>query len=1276
MFKNLKAKAKINYFNFLNNIILFLGKQKIKYEKENNKSLLNLEDLTPFLSDSDNNEISRTYLDSLKWGVLNDKVKNIAISGSFGTGKSTIINLFKYKNPEFRTIDVNLGKFEEKNKQTEIDIETSIVQQILYFEKKGKLEESRFERITVKKYVFLKALFLVIWVYSILYLFFDKIYNKLIIVDLKFINYSLYEPFIKTIFLVISIFIIKSIFNQISSLKLNKLSFNDAEFVPKANDISIINKHVDELLYFFEKTKTQIVFIEDIDRFEDAVDVFIKLRELNILINNSKDIDEVVTFVYAVKDELFSKNNEKTKFFDLIVPVIPVIDYSNSNTQFLKKLRKDFIDTNILSENIIFNISPYINDMRTLINIINEFKVYYKIKTLKTKLDAEKLFGLIILKNIYPIDFKALQNKSGIVYNIFNDKNELLKTELELNKKEIESLYTAIENSDSEKINDIQTLRKVYIFELMKLIPNAKHILQNRISYIDLISDNNFDKLMRAETIYYSHNENYWDSYKTDSHKTFKDVEKLVDKEFTYKERERFILNNNEHSRSDMRRKISQLESENSVLEKKYFYELPAYIGMDRINDYFNKIEVQKITKQKAPTKNSKLNENSENYNLLKVLLFNNYVNENYSEYISLFYPESLSLNDYNRKLEIIENKEQSFDFEIENPQKLIAELAINNFTKKAILNYYILDYLFSKRYSGAYLFEPDESIINKFNEFIKIISDGYDSRVLEFINGYIIHIHTDSESLRVFVNEMSKWELFWNTIYSNGKKDVKKIIFEELITSKNIENRRLKSLNIENTINSYIDENDDFLINIHEKIEPLELISKLKYLGIKLNKIKYKNELFEELTEIEKENLYKINKENIGLILDKLNNNEINIDRKKANYTYILKSDCENLKANIENNINEYVEQIMLTSESNIEEELQSVIQLLNNEILSNENKTSLIKKLNFKIENIQDVQNPGLWENLVSENKLVASWENLLLEYENDLIGDFNYFKKYLNNEENYIVLSQHKLNEQLQIINQSSNEEEEEDEDEIKKIKIDYKTVERFSLDLINSEINDVSFNNLIKSVITKFDVSKIKKKERISTLINNDLINFNSQNIIYLEGSDRILLIQQNENLLYENYQNFPEFDINVWTDVFKSDLNAQYKQDILKFLTEEEKYEEENLDFIKTIINNFNTLKFDLHSKYFTTKALKSNLSNSEKIKFLTKEVSEKHSNDEILDYLNLLPEPFSKIYNKEEFDVEYNLANEKFIRKLQERKLLKASFSRKNNAIKITYSQE
>lgn len=383
------------YLNLLSGAILFLGRKKMKLLVKNNDNPNNLEDLTPYiLKDEESNYNLQTYLNSLKWGVLNNNVRNIAISGSFGTGKSTILNLFKKNNPEFKILDINLGKFEEKNKQTEVDIETSIVQQILYYEKKKNLKDSRFERITFDRFIFIKVVFFIIWALSILYLFFEKIYQKVYLINREESFYYVY--LMKFSFLLGVFFILKKIFKQLFKLKVNKVSFSDAEFVPKDNDISIINKHVDELIYFFEKTRTQIVFIEDIDRFEDAVEVFIKLRELNIIINNSKDIVQKVTFIYAVKDELFSKNNEKTKFFDLIIPVIPVVDYSNSNTQFIKRLKDDFINEDIISEDIINDISPYVNDMRSLINIINEFKTYYKIKSKENQaLNGNKLFSFL-----------------------------------------------------------------------------------------------------------------------------------------------------------------------------------------------------------------------------------------------------------------------------------------------------------------------------------------------------------------------------------------------------------------------------------------------------------------------------------------------------------------------------------------------------------------------------------------------------------------------------------------------------------------------------------------------------------------------------------------------------------------------------------------------------------------------------------------------------------------------------------------------------------------
>lgn len=95
-------------------------------------------------------------------------------------------------------------------------------------------------------------------------------------------------------------------------------------------------------MYFFEASKYNVVIFEDLDRF-DIIDIFEKLRELNELINNSEQIDRRVVFIYAIKDDIFGDvdsdklTKDRTKFFDFIIPVIPIINASNSGDLSLKR---------------------------------------------------------------------------------------------------------------------------------------------------------------------------------------------------------------------------------------------------------------------------------------------------------------------------------------------------------------------------------------------------------------------------------------------------------------------------------------------------------------------------------------------------------------------------------------------------------------------------------------------------------------------------------------------------------------------------------------------------------------------------------------------------------------------------------------------------------------------------------------------------------------------------------------------------------------------------
>ena len=63
--------------------------------------------------------------------------------------------------------------------------------------------------------------------------------------------------------------------------KLNKLNLKEGE-IEIIEDNSIFNKHLDEILYFFQVTEYNVVIIEDLDRF-GTPNIFLKLRELNQL---------------------------------------------------------------------------------------------------------------------------------------------------------------------------------------------------------------------------------------------------------------------------------------------------------------------------------------------------------------------------------------------------------------------------------------------------------------------------------------------------------------------------------------------------------------------------------------------------------------------------------------------------------------------------------------------------------------------------------------------------------------------------------------------------------------------------------------------------------------------------------------------------------------------------------------------------------------------------------------------------------------------------------
>src|SRR5690606_6679113 len=76
-------------------------------------SMLFYEDLTPH-ADIDNHH---DYIDAIKWAIDNKNVNNLALTGPYGSGKSSILKSFKAKyGKTYPCLDVSLATFDEEEK--------------------------------------------------------------------------------------------------------------------------------------------------------------------------------------------------------------------------------------------------------------------------------------------------------------------------------------------------------------------------------------------------------------------------------------------------------------------------------------------------------------------------------------------------------------------------------------------------------------------------------------------------------------------------------------------------------------------------------------------------------------------------------------------------------------------------------------------------------------------------------------------------------------------------------------------------------------------------------------------------------------------------------------------------------------------------------------------------------------------------------------------------------------------------------------------------------
>lgn len=380
-----KEKIHKAYRKYIRRIAVNCGRKVIRWKLEDAGEIH-----ISLLSPIDDFKRHKEYIIRLKNAIDQPNVFNIALTGSYGAGKSSILKTFKAYYPEYHYVNVSLASFVEVNLSDgdntvkgkedgfEEQLEYSILQQLFYHVKATNIPESRFgriERISKKKRI-LMVLGILLFVVANLCLFCQEQVTKYFLIPTEVLKSSFLFGISICVFIIGIWVVLFQLILFIKKISIKNLTLDKAtlEFEEKKN-VSIMNRYLDEILYLFQGNKYNVVIFEDIDRFENT-HIFTKLRELNLILNQSEEIGRRIVFLYALKDDIFANAEERTKFFDYIVPVIPFVNASNSGDLFRRKITGLRIPEVEVSSSFITDISAFVNDMRVLTNVVNEFDLY------------------------------------------------------------------------------------------------------------------------------------------------------------------------------------------------------------------------------------------------------------------------------------------------------------------------------------------------------------------------------------------------------------------------------------------------------------------------------------------------------------------------------------------------------------------------------------------------------------------------------------------------------------------------------------------------------------------------------------------------------------------------------------------------------------------------------------------------------------------------------------------------------------------------------------
>ncbi|MDR0813708.1 MAG: hypothetical protein LBO63_06900 [Oscillospiraceae bacterium] len=896
------------------------------------KQPLNFQKLTP----TDEVELG-TYLNALDFVFENDDLTNVAISGAYGAGKSSILESYKARRSNKRFIHISLAHFEtteskekQQSKTTPPEIkqavlEGKILNQLIHQISQKNIPQTNFrvKREAKPHKIISWAIGAVLFALLLLHTIFFETWQTYVENLTHFwLRQLLSRTTNSSVLLVtglllavaIGLCVFHIIKAQINRSILKKISADKLEIeIFKDSDDSFFDKYLNEVLYLFEKCDADVIVFEDLDRY-DVNHIFERLREINSLINAKRKKGRIkeqkppLRFLYLLRDDIFT-SKDRTKFFDFIIPIVPIIDGSNSYNKFIELSNNT--QAKIFDDAFLRGLSLYIDDMRILKNIYNEYLIYES-RVNKIELNHDKLLAIIVYKNLFPQDFNDLQLRKGFVFALF----------------------------DENRVNNIRANKLTALNEDLKKARDA-----------------------------YPKNSKIEDKIGSDA-------------------------------------EMVAIESE---LGEARFATLKELINPGNIDEIFAVTSTNAVGKRFDYT----AVRSNKYFDLLKYLIRDGYIDESYTDYMTYFYPNSLTTRDKIFLRSVTDQKPKESTYKLDNPEMVFAWLSERDFEQPAVVNNDLLFFLLKSCAKFQRVIEDsgkDEAVSMVYNSYEPYFEEDNSIEIKRLVNMLYLFPKTDMDNLFDSVKDVqlnylvnclnafyapklshtnSETFVFRTLIATDvddmltGKQD-KPIFLEshlkQYISAHSSLISRKAFDNLENLYGTGVKDPSKEVVGIAQL--PDKFVKKLIRIGVRFTDLdpeQARQSIFEL---VYLHNLYELNFGNISRILKSEYGITSDEDIAHKSYTLIRSKPKSSLAMYVKDNIDGYIAVVLDTYDAEIDDERTDALAILNNENVSEEHKAEYIRVYKRIWYRLTDITDKSLWQLLI-ENKRVSHNVQNTLDY-----------------------------------------------------------------------------------------------------------------------------------------------------------------------------------------------------------------------------------------------------------------------------------------------------